>query len=84
MAVKTLLLATFVVLLLCVWSTHARYLPTRSDNTKKEQIKEILRELLDMQAERASDMEKRFAVKRSIPSSALTSTYQLADNEQWN
>ncbi|CAL1283232.1 unnamed protein product [Larinioides sclopetarius] len=37
-----------IVLISCLWTAEGRYLPTRSDNSRYEHIKEVLRALLDL------------------------------------
>jgi len=48
----------------CIVATEGRYLPTRSDDSRKEEIREILREILENQMDR-KDFSKRFLIRRS-------------------
>ncbi|GBL76093.1 hypothetical protein AVEN_234395-1 [Araneus ventricosus] len=41
-------LLVVIVLISCLWTAEGRYLPTRSDNSRYEHIKEVLRALLDL------------------------------------
>ncbi|GFQ81040.1 uncharacterized protein TNCT_113111, partial [Trichonephila clavata] len=41
-------LLMLILLVSCTWRTEGRYLPTRSDNSRYEHIKEVLRALLDL------------------------------------
>uniref|UniRef100_T1JHF5 Uncharacterized protein n=1 Tax=Strigamia maritima TaxID=126957 RepID=T1JHF5_STRMM len=49
--------------LMYCWSAQCRYLPSRADNTRAEEIREILREMLDNDVEK-TEFAKRFMVKR--------------------
>ncbi|XP_076360926.1 uncharacterized protein LOC143252529 [Tachypleus tridentatus] len=48
MVSRGFILMAFVMTSACCWLVQGRYLPTRSDETRKEQIKEILRALLEL------------------------------------
>ncbi|XP_055937419.1 uncharacterized protein LOC129966852 [Argiope bruennichi] len=48
---KEVIAMTLLALLSCSWIASARYLPTRGDSTRREQIKELLRALLDLTPE---------------------------------
>ncbi|GIY90070.1 uncharacterized protein CDAR_543151 [Caerostris darwini] len=67
-----------VVLVSSLWNAEGRYLPTRSDNSRYEHIKEVLRALLDLndadaQSPRQNYMyedvlrSKRDAFKQHVP-----------------
>ncbi|KAL7648556.1 UNVERIFIED_CONTAM: hypothetical protein RMT77_000462 [Armadillidium vulgare] len=59
------------VLALCVPLIECRYLPTRRDNTKVDEIKNILTELLDKvsghESQRNFSYEKRFVPSHTRP-----------------
>ncbi|XP_071033645.1 uncharacterized protein [Parasteatoda tepidariorum] len=48
---KEVMALTLLTLLSCSWIASGRYLPTRSDSTRREQIKELLGALLDLAPE---------------------------------
>lgn len=71
--VRGCVLMTLVVVCLTAALSEARYLPTRADDTRLDEIRELLRELLERANEgnavRAGGYEKRFMFKRSVSGS---------------
>ncbi|XP_068214963.1 uncharacterized protein [Palaemon carinicauda] len=72
---RTVLVVLMAVLVLMATVSHARYLPTRADDSRMEEIREILREILERTADGSSSSpgrsstgfgyDKRFIYKRS-------------------
>ncbi|XP_076348677.1 uncharacterized protein LOC143246226 [Tachypleus tridentatus] len=81
MASRGVLLLTFLAFYMCCSVTQGRYLPTRSDKTRKEQIKEIIRILLDLNNDGDQEYNRQQikydyrlhlpSIKRAIPESFI-------------
>ncbi|XP_076365827.1 uncharacterized protein LOC143254548 [Tachypleus tridentatus] len=61
MVFRSTILVLVILALASSWLAHARYLPTRADQTRKEQIKDILRMLLEMSTEDHANLGKPFS-----------------------
>ncbi|XP_064111375.1 uncharacterized protein LOC135218853 [Macrobrachium nipponense] len=78
MARTVLVVLMAVLVLMAATVSHARYLPTRADDSRMEEIREILREILERTADGSSSSpgsrssstgfgyDKRFIYKRSV------------------
>ncbi|XP_071548536.1 uncharacterized protein Proc isoform X2 [Panulirus ornatus] len=74
MARTGVLVVVVALVVLAAALTQARYLPTRADDARLEEIRELLREILERTAEGGSNSrvsstgyEKRFLYKRAVP-----------------
>ncbi|KAG8199482.1 hypothetical protein JTE90_009330 [Oedothorax gibbosus] len=81
---REVLALVFLTLLSLSWLGTARYLPTRGDGSRREQIKELLRAIMDMAPEdrdtgRSSfpyDFQGGSVAKRSLHESEGTVNFQ--------
>ncbi|XP_042240063.1 uncharacterized protein LOC121878128 [Homarus americanus] len=83
---RTGLVVVVALVVLAAALTQARYLPTRADDTRLDEIRELLREMLERTAEGAnsrisgSGYDKRFMYKRSVPEEGAAEMVQPALN----
>lgn len=74
MSFKSSLVLAVLLLVLASNVSDGRYLPTRSDDSRKEEIREILQELLDTRMDRSA-FAKRFLVRGSSEPEPVSALY---------